>query len=1419
MRKIILLLLYFFTTACFIGAQEAADNNELKIIPPSPSVAELGRYGLASANLSDGSFATQIPIYEYKTKNLSIPITLSYSTNGLQVDKIASRVGMDWSLMAGGSIGRMVLGNPDELSTWATYPSDWPNTTGATMQNFVSLAANGAVETIPDIYNFSFNGYSGRFLYINNQIIKLEQNNLDIQKNSSGFTVIDKNGVKYLFNDTERTISFSGCVGHPYEGVNWITSAWMISKIIHPLGDTIYFKYKGYDFTYASGISQTYTSAVESQSSGASGCDCPNIPAVVSCVSRQRIQGVMIDRIYSNYRGLVEFGYTERFDLNGDSALNQIKVYDALSNSLGTSVTYYDSIPIKAFSMEYAFPDALTTFIGPVDTNSNKRMYLSSFEECENEHGLCKTYSFDYHKLDSLPQRMSFAQDHFGYFNGKNNASLIPVPANTAHYNRFVSYGFGSRTPDWRYASRGCLSKITYPTGGTDSIVYESHTVYHSGGYNCTDLNITKSVEADGSSQLKKVYSYYSDIFTINCPQTIMLQVGNITLSGAIDYPRLNYLTTACFVAGDGTILNSSCIVGGDDYGHTLQAGPQEWKAYQVYLPAGTYRLRITVQGPSRGHANFTFMDNDDNAGNINISGIRVKKIMTKASPDDIALERRYYYNFTDSIASSGSAANEFPVYGKNIFHYVRCSIPGYPGAPGGCTRKDCGYTQYSSDNFHSLYAYGGNHIYYTTVTEDLGNNFENGYIEHQFQVIHDQSASPLIGELQKGTPLSNFGIYNGFEYLTRQYKNTGTAFQLINQTRRTRKSDPRLSAENVFYSFRTEPGYVACTMPSSLADYPGLHISEFSLLGKWLYSDSTIITEYDDKGGQITTVKVDSFANSVHQQVTRSQTFDSKGANTSTRIYYPLDNVIYSDPAANAARDSLIARHMYSGPLKVQNYTGPILLTETENSYSNSFMSVPVLHKVYETVRTNPKELKTEITGYGRGGTILDVASKGADLASYIWDYKESVPVAQVTNAASAAIAYTSFEADSKGGWQFSNTPVSDPAAPTGKKVYFIDGESTYLSRNNLTNGIAFIVSYWSKDGSKSVTGASAATAVPGAVANGWTYYEHKVSPASGTITVSGSGYIDELRLYPQGALMTSYTYDPLIGITSQCDANNNISYYQYDDMDRLAIIRDRDRHIVKKFCYNYAGQPEDCTGIITYFNAPHSSLFTRNCGPDSAGSQVTYIVPARRYSSTVSQQYVDSLALADITANGQAYANANGTCSLIIYFNTADSATFSKTCGTDSVGTTVTYTVPAGTHSSTISQHYADSLAQADIDANGQAYANAHGACYYGFVNLTSEREGNLLAYKATYYNNSTGLQYVFTIANQSGVQSLGTVPAGTYTVTIAKTGATANLTFGVYDNSCSYISIYNTSATFYNVVVSNMSACNGVFISSLN
>jgi len=51
----------------------------------------------------------------------------------------------------------------------------------------------------------------------------------------------------------------------------------------------------------------------------------------------------------------------------------------------------------------------------------------------------------------------------------------------------------------------------------------------------------------------------------------------------------------------------------------------------------------------------------------------------------------------------------------------------------------------------------------------------------------------------------------------------------------------------------------------------------------------------------------------------------------------------------------------------------------------------------------------------------------------------------------------------------------------------------------------------------------------------------------------------------------MTTFTYEPLIGLVARTDEDGNSIYYEYDSLNRLSIIRDMDKNIVKHYEYNY--------------------------------------------------------------------------------------------------------------------------------------------------------------------------------------------------------------------------------------------------------
>ncbi len=90
------------------------------LIPPSVSVSSLGMFIDHPVDYYTGIPKIEIPLYEIKTQNISIPIVLTYHASGIKVDQMASWVGLGWSLISGGYISRTVRGLPDDQGPWET---------------------------------------------------------------------------------------------------------------------------------------------------------------------------------------------------------------------------------------------------------------------------------------------------------------------------------------------------------------------------------------------------------------------------------------------------------------------------------------------------------------------------------------------------------------------------------------------------------------------------------------------------------------------------------------------------------------------------------------------------------------------------------------------------------------------------------------------------------------------------------------------------------------------------------------------------------------------------------------------------------------------------------------------------------------------------------------------------------------------------------------------------------------------------------------------------------------------------------------------------------------------------------------------------------------------------------------------------
>ncbi|KFF08912.1 hypothetical protein IW15_22675 [Chryseobacterium soli] len=81
--------------------------------PTSPDVTKMQTYGQIPVTSYSGLANISVPIYTIKEGSFEFPITLDYSTRGIKVREEATRVGLGWNLGFPGLISRNVNGKPD----------------------------------------------------------------------------------------------------------------------------------------------------------------------------------------------------------------------------------------------------------------------------------------------------------------------------------------------------------------------------------------------------------------------------------------------------------------------------------------------------------------------------------------------------------------------------------------------------------------------------------------------------------------------------------------------------------------------------------------------------------------------------------------------------------------------------------------------------------------------------------------------------------------------------------------------------------------------------------------------------------------------------------------------------------------------------------------------------------------------------------------------------------------------------------------------------------------------------------------------------------------------------------------------------------------------------------------------------------
>lgn len=504
--KIILsfLILLFFNNSAF--SQSANPDNFAKMVdfmPPPPNASSIIKSSILSLSKNTGAPNINIPLADVDGIKLKVPISITYNSTGIKVDEISGRSGMGWALNAGGLISRTLRGQPDESSTRITPPS----TLGTNCESYIFLKnaslENSAYDSEPDLFNFNIDGLSGSFIFDNlNNIVQLSPDKIKIESDFNylapwNFKITNKQGIKYYFGGedaVEKSKRIQNC-GKSYNILR--PNAWYVYKIEYPNGEHIDFIYTSINYSYETGGSQSIVKSFLNCSQA----------STLECVNGMYTEGKLLQSITSNFTKAV-FTYINRTDVSGDKLISEINIYDL--NFLAQ--------PAQIFNFNYSLINVGSTYNSLYALGQSITPYLTSISKKSGQNETLYSHSFLYNTPSARPARLAFAQDHWGYFNGQNNSSLIPVqtiPSLIALFPTAQAIRDASETP----AMRGLLTKITYPTGGTDEITYESNKYFNGtteelvGGLRVKRI-VSKTYNSDPKPQIKRYY--YGPVSDLN---------------------------------------------------------------------------------------------------------------------------------------------------------------------------------------------------------------------------------------------------------------------------------------------------------------------------------------------------------------------------------------------------------------------------------------------------------------------------------------------------------------------------------------------------------------------------------------------------------------------------------------------------------------------------------------------------------------------------------------------------------------------------------------------------------------------------------------------------------------------------------------------------------------------------------------
>ena len=215
----------------------------------------------------------------------------------------------------------------------------------------------------------------------------------------------------------------------------------------------------------------------------------------------------------------------------------------------------------------------------------------------------------------------------------------------------------------------------------------------------------------------------------------------------------------------------------------------------------------------------------------------------------------------------------------------------------------------------------------------------------------------------------------------------------------------------------------------------------------------------------------------------------------------------VFNKSNKTPAEQNLFDKNALYLPLESKSYKGSVLLGSQYTNYKDWGNNIILPDTIQTSKSTNSLEDRIIYHDYDNNGNPTEVSKKDGTHIVYIWGYNQTQPIAKIENA-----TYSEVE---KAIESISNT--------------------TYNSLSEIQN-----LSNLDKDiGSE-------------------TYLRTALNDLRNVSALNN-------------AQVTTFTYDPLIGVTSVTDPRGETIYYSYDNFNRLEFVKDAQGNILSKNEYNY--------------------------------------------------------------------------------------------------------------------------------------------------------------------------------------------------------------------------------------------------------